>query len=73
MMAAIWLTVAIAVVALEFARDAKERRTLGVDAAERGAGRAAALGVLAQTQARLERAIRQVAQSGNTNPVRRMD
>lgn len=71
MMAAIWLTVAIAVVALEFARDAKERRTLGMDAAERGAGRAAALGVLAQTQERLERAIRQVAQSGNTNTVLR--
>lgn len=71
MMAAIWLTVAIAVVALEFARDAKERRTLGMDAAERGAGRAAALGVLAQTQERLERAIRQVTQSGNTNTVLR--
>jgi type II secretory pathway component PulK len=71
MMAAIWLTVAIAVVALEFARDAKERRLLGIDAAERGAARAAALGVLAQTQERLERAIRQVAQSGNTNTMLR--
>jgi general secretion pathway protein K len=71
MIAAIWLTVAIAVVALEFARDAKERRLLGMDASERGMGRAAALGALAQTQARLERAIRQVAQSGNSNTVLR--
>ncbi len=71
MMAAIWLTVAIAVVALEFARDAKERRVLGMDAAERGTGRAAAIGALAATQARLERAIRQVAASGNTNTVLR--
>lgn len=67
MLTAIFLTVAIAVVAFEFARDAKERRTLGMDAAERGTGRAAALGALAAAQARLDRAIRQVAQAGNVN------
>jgi general secretion pathway protein K len=68
LLAALWLVVAISVVALQFSLDARDRRTLGVDASERGIERAAALGALALTQARLEQALR-VAPSG-TNIMR---
>jgi type II secretory pathway component PulK len=66
MMAALWLVVAIASVTMYFSIDAKERRQLGIDAAERGRARAAALGALAMTQARLEAVLRQV---GGANPL----
>ena len=56
MMAALWLVVAIASVTMYFSIDARERRQLGLDAAERGRARAAALGALAMTQARLDAA-----------------
>jgi general secretion pathway protein K len=68
LLAALWLVVAISVVALQFSLDARDRRTLGVNASERGIERAAALGALALTQARLEQALR-VAPSG-TNIMR---
>jgi general secretion pathway protein K len=64
LLAALWLVVAISVVALQFSLDARDRRTLGIDASERGIERAAALGALALTQARLEQALR-VAPTGN--------
>jgi general secretion pathway protein K len=64
LLAALWLVVAISVVALQFSLEARDRRTLGIDASERGIERAAALGALALTQARLEQALR-VAPTGN--------
>lgn len=64
MIAALWLVVAIATVALYFATDARERRQLGIEAAERGRARAAALGALAMTQARLEVALEQARATG---------
>lgn len=60
MMAALWLVVGISAVALHFAIDSRERRQLGIDAAERGRARAAALGALAMTQARLDASLLQV-------------
>jgi general secretion pathway protein K len=64
LLAALWLVVAIAAVALQFSMEAHERRTIGLLASERGAQRAAAMGALALTQARLEQALR-VTPSGN--------
>lgn len=63
LIAALWLVVAIAAVALDFSMEAHERRSVGILAAERGIQRAAALGALALTQAKLEHALR-VAPSG---------
>jgi general secretion pathway protein K len=65
LLAAIWLVVAIATVALQFALDARERRLLGINTAERGRGRAAAIGALNASQAALEAAIRQGPGTGN--------
>ena len=64
MLAALWLVVAIAVVALQLALIGKERRVLGLAAADRGIGRGAALGALANVQARLDVALRN-APTGN--------
>ncbi|MCC7195291.1 MAG: general secretion pathway protein GspK [Gemmatimonadaceae bacterium] len=58
MLAALWLVVGITVVALEFALSAKERRELGIAAAERGRASGAALGAFAMTRAKLEYALR---------------
>ncbi len=58
MMAALWLVVAIAVVALQLSLVAKQRRVLGLAAADRGIGRGAALGAMAVTQAKLDAALR---------------
>lgn len=58
MMAALWLVVAIAVVALQLSLVAKERRVLGLAAADRGIGRGAALGAMAITQAKLDAVLR---------------
>jgi type II secretory pathway component PulK len=58
MVAALWLVVAISVVALAFSIDARERRTLGLNANERGIGRGAALGALANIQAQLDAGLR---------------
>jgi len=65
LLAAMWLVVAIAAVALQFSLDARERRLLGINAAERGQGRAAAMGALNATQAALDAALRQGPGSGN--------
>jgi len=64
LIAALWLVVAIAAVSMQFAIEARERRTIGIIAAERGMQRAAAQGALALTVAKLEYALR-VAPSGN--------
>lgn len=58
LVAALWLVVAIATVALQFSLDARDRRALGLAASERGIARAAASGALASTQAKLEQALR---------------
>jgi general secretion pathway protein K len=65
LLAAIWLVVAIATVALAFAMDARERRLLGINTSERGKGRAAAIGALNASQAALEAALRQGPGTGN--------
>jgi hypothetical protein len=65
LLAAMWLIVAIAAVALQFSLEARERRLLGINTAERGRGRAAATGALNSTQAALEAALRQGPGTGN--------
>lgn len=67
LLAAIWLVVAIATVALQFALDARERRLLGINTSERGKGRAAAIGALNASQAALEAALRQTPGSAAGN------
>src|SRR5207244_7743560 len=67
LLAALWLVVAIAAVALQFSLDAHERRTIGILASERGIQRAAANGALALMQARLEEALR-LGPSADANP-----
>jgi type II secretory pathway component PulK len=58
LIAALWLVVAIAAVALQLALDAHDRRQLGLAASERGVELAAANGALSLLQARLEQALR---------------
>lgn len=58
LVAALWLVVAIATVALQFSLDARDRRALGLAASERGMARAAAAGALATAQSRLEQALK---------------
>jgi general secretion pathway protein K len=65
LLAAIWLVVAIATVALQFSLEARERRLLGINTAERGKGRAAAIGALNASQAALEAALRMGPGTGN--------
>ena len=65
LLAALWLVVAIAAVALQFSMEARERRQLGIDASERGIQRGLALGALAATQARLEQALRTAPSGSN--------
>src|SRR3954470_22105346 len=66
LLAAIWLCVAIAAVALQFGLEARERRLLGINTSERGQGRAAAMGALNSLQAELDAALRQGPGTGNT-------
>ena len=73
MITALWLVVAITVVALQFSVEAHERYMLGINASERGIARAAAIGALAIQQAQLERAIRQTATGGGASSLRRSD
>ncbi len=70
-MAAMWLVVAIAAVALQFSIEAHERRNLGILASERGIQRGAAVGALALMQAKLEYALR-VAPSGSNPNIGRL-
>ena len=73
MITALWLVVAIAVVAMQFSLDARERRVLGLNAAERGVERAAAAGALALLQARLDYALRNTPQGRNVGGLRASD
>jgi general secretion pathway protein K len=73
LLAALWLVVAIASVALQFSIEAHERRTMGLLASERGIQRAAALGALALTQARLEQALRIGPTGANIQRIRAAD
>ena len=67
MLTALWLVVAIAAVVLEFSLEAKERRVLGVDTAERGVERSAATGALAVVEAKLDYALRMAPNTGRGN------
>ena len=73
MITALWLIVAIAVVALQFSIEAHERYSLGISASERGVARAAALGALALEQAHLERALRTATSGTNAQRLRSSD
>jgi general secretion pathway protein K len=73
LLAALWLVVAIATVATQFALEARERRTLGLLAAERGVQRAAAQGALALIQAKLEYALRVAPTGANVAQLRAGD
>ena len=64
LLAALWLVVAIAAVALQFSLEAHERRTVGILASERGQQRALATGALALMRARMDQALR-LAPTGN--------
>ena len=67
LLAALWLVVAIAAIALQFSLEARERHTVGILASERGIQHAAALGGLALMQARLEEALR-LGPTADANP-----
>jgi type II secretory pathway component PulK len=74
MITAIFLVVAIAIVALQFSVDGKERRTLGMSASDRGVQRAYASGAMKLIQAKLEYAVRTLPQGrGNTQMLRSSD
>lgn len=63
MLAALWLVVGITVVTLELALIGRERRELGIAAADRARASAAALGAFALTRAQMEYALRVGPQS----------
>ncbi|HVZ50218.1 MAG TPA: hypothetical protein VG916_15650 [Gemmatimonadaceae bacterium] len=63
MLAALWLVVGITVVVLEFSLIGRERRAVGLAAADRTRGSAAALGAFALTRAQLEYALQVGPQS----------
>lgn len=73
LLAALWLVIAIATVSLQFAIEARERRTIGILASERGIQRAAAMGALAMTQAKLEYAMRVAPTSNSAARLRSSD
>jgi type II secretory pathway component PulK len=71
---ALFLVVAIAVVAVQFSIDGKERRTLGMSASDRGVQRAYASGALKLVEAKLDYAIRTLPTGrGNTQILRSSD
>jgi general secretion pathway protein K len=71
---ALWLVVAIAAVALQFSIDARERRTLGLAASDRGQERALANGALKLVEAKLDYALRTIPSGrGNTSMLRSSD
>jgi general secretion pathway protein K len=73
LLAALWLVVAIALVALQFSLDAHERRALGIAAADRGVQRAAASGALMMTYAKLDYALRTASTARNVGGLRSSD
>lgn len=71
---ALWLVVAIAAVALQFSLDARERRVIGVNAADRGVQRALAGGAMKLVEAKLDYALRTIPSGrGNTSMLRSSD
>jgi general secretion pathway protein K len=71
---ALWLVVAIAAVALQFSIDARERRTIGLAASDRGQQRALAGGALKLVEAKLDYALRTIPSGrGNTSMLRSSD
>jgi general secretion pathway protein K len=74
LVAALFLVVAIGAVALQFSLDARERRTLGLGAADRATQRALADGALELVEAKLDYAMRTIPQGrGNTQMLRSSD
>jgi general secretion pathway protein K len=73
LIAALWLVVAIAIVALQFSLDARERRSLGLSASDRGQQRALAGGALKLIQAKLDYALRTVPTGRNTSMLQSSD
>lgn len=67
LLAALWLVVAIATVALQFGIEAHQRRQFGILVSERGQQRALALGAFALTRAKLEQALRAGPQNVNSS------
>ncbi|HEY7394697.1 MAG TPA: hypothetical protein VH559_07630 [Gemmatimonadaceae bacterium] len=67
LLAALWLVVAIAAVALQFSLEARERRTIGILASERGAQRGLALGALALVRSEIDYSFRSVPTNVNQN------
>lgn len=73
LLAALWLVVAIAAVGVQFSLEARERRTIGLLASERGQQRALALGAFQLTRARMEQALRVAPQGNNVAVLRASD
>ena len=71
--AALWLVVAIGVVALEFSLEARERRLAAANTVELAEARAAAMGGIEHAHARLDRALRQPALQGAMAVLRAAD
>ncbi len=69
MLAALWLVVIIATVALQFSLTAHERRVLGLNASDRARGRAAATGALATMMARMDYELRTRSVTGGASAV----
>ena len=73
LLAALWLVVAIATVALQFSLEAHERRSVGLLVSERGIQRAADLGALAMIQAKLDYALRVAPTANRARNLRSFD
>ena len=71
--AALWLVVAIGVVALEFSLEARQRRLAAANTIELADARAAAAGGIEHAHARLDRALRQPALQGPSATLRAAD
>ena len=71
--AALWLVVAIGVVALEFSLEARQRRLAAANTVELAEARAAAMGGIQHAHARLDRALRQPALQGASAVFRAAD
>lgn len=65
LLAALWLVVAIAAVAVQFSLDARERRTIGILASERGVQRGLALGALARVRSEIDQTMRGLSSSAS--------
>jgi type II secretory pathway component PulK len=73
LLAALWLVVAIATVALQFSLEAHERRAVGILISDRGIQRAADAGALALVQAKLDYALRVAPTANNAARLRSSD